>query len=112
MDLSTNISKKKLISYSVIIAILSIGMVVLLIQKKLILNERAASVSPTTAPGNQAAEENVGQKTDGNDQGAQTSIDTSLFDNKKFISLKENMINSNNKIAVGKRNPFAPSKNE
>ncbi len=112
MDLFNNITKKKLISYSVIIAILLIGIAVLLIQRKLILNEQAVSVNPTTEPSNQAAEENAGQKTEGKDQVVQPLIDTSLFDNKKFISLKKNLINLNNKVEIGKRNPFAPSENK
>ena len=108
MELPSNISKKKLISYSAIVAILIIGIAVLLIQRKLISNEQAAPASPAAAPAGQAAGENAGQKIDGKDQGAQTLIDTSLFDNKKFLSLKENLINLNNKVEVGKRNPFAP----
>lgn len=110
MKITAHISKKKIILYSIILAILLIGIVILLIQREASLSPVALPSGTTVTPSEQPATENA-EPVSLNNQTLNTIIDTELFSNKKFQSLKKNTTNIANKYDIGKRDPFAPTEN-
>jgi len=86
MEVTGNISKKKMITYSVIISLLIVGIIILLIQRKFILNQLAAPSDSSTITIDQITGEAANQV---NEQEVTSIIDTSLFSNSKFQALKK-----------------------
>jgi len=110
MSVINKIFTKKIILYLIVVVILLIG--IFLFFKKSNFFPSTKTPDVTSSVTNQTSEANITPTTNNSEQKTEQIIDTSLFDNKKFQSLKENFVNLGGNLEVGKRNPFAPGQSK